>query len=125
MGFELNPYDLCVENASIEVKKCTVCWYVDAHKIGHMDPKVFDKVIKTIEGKFGNMPQARGDKNDFLGMNIKFKDKKVKISMKKNIQKATDTFMDDIPRNAKLSEEKSEDFHSVVASLLFISRRCK
>ena len=65
-------------------------------------------------------------------MNIKFKDKKVKICMKKHIQKATDTFMDDITSNAaspvtrylfktredaKLSEEKSENFHSLVASL--------
>ena len=54
--------------------------------------------------------------------------------MKKHIQKATDTFMDDITRNAetpatshllkthentKLSEEKSENFHSVVASFMF------
>ena len=52
--------------------------------------------------------------------------------MKKHIQKANDTFMDDITRNAaspttiylfktredaKLSEEKSDNFHSVVASL--------
>ena len=68
-------------------------------------------------------------------MNIKVKDKKVKISMKKHIHKATDTFMDEITRNAaspvtsylfrtredaKMSEEKSENFHSLVASLLFI-----
>ena len=73
-------------------------------------------------------------------MNKKIKAKKVKISVKKHIQKATNTFMDDIRRNAaspatsylfktredaKLSEEKSENFHSVVASLLFISRKCR
>ena len=60
--------------------------------------------------------------------------------MKKHTQKATETFMDDITRNAaspatsylfktredaKLSEENSENFHSVVASLLFISRMCR
>ena len=60
--------------------------------------------------------------------------------MKKHIQKANDTFMDDITRNAasyansylfktredaKLSEENSEDFHSIVASIFFISRRCR
>ena len=83
------------------------------------------------------MPQTRGNEHDFLGMNMKFKYKKVKISMKKNIQKETETFMDDFTRNAasaatsylfktgedaKLSKEKSENFHSVVVSLLFISR---
>ena len=60
--------------------------------------------------------------------------------MKKHIHKATDTFMDDITRNAappttsylfktreaaKLSEENSNNFHRLVASLLFISRICR
>ena len=89
-----------------------------------------NKVIETIEGKFGNMPQTRGDEQNFLVTDIKFKGKKVKISMEKHIQKVTDTFMDNITRNAaspttsylfkthedeKLSEEKSDNFHSVVA----------
>ena len=108
---------------------------MDDNKISHVDRKVSDKLIKTIEGKFRKMPQPRGDENDFMGMNIKFEDKKVKISMKKHIQKATDTFMDDITRNVaspatsylfktskaeKLSEENSDNFHRIVASLLFI-----
>ena len=102
-----------------------MCWYVNDNKIIHVDPKVFDKVINTIEGNFGKMPQTREDEQDFLGMNIKFKEKKVKISMKKHIQKATDKFMYDITRNAaspatgylfktredaKMSEEKSDNF---------------
>ena len=60
--------------------------------------------------------------------------------MKKHIQKAADTLMDDITRNsaspatsylfkkrkdAKLREEKSENSHIIVASLLFISSRCR
>ena len=140
MGFELNPYDLCAENANIEGKQCTVCCYVDDNKIRHVDPKVVDKVIDRIEGKFGKIPQTRGDEHNFLGTNIKFKDKKLKICMKKHIQKASGTFTDDITRNlaspatsylfktrkdAKLSGEKSENFHNIEASLLFISSRCR
>ena len=45
MGFELNPYDLCVANENIKGKQCTVCWYVDDNKISHVDPKVAHKVI--------------------------------------------------------------------------------
>ena len=109
---------------------------MDDNKISHVDPKLVDKVIETIVRRFRKMPQTRGDKHKFLGMNIKFKDKKVKISMKKHIQKATDTFMDDIIlRNAaspatsylfktredtKLSEEESENFHSVVKSIFLL-----
>ena len=61
MGFELNTYDLCVAKSNIDVKRCTVCWYVDDKNISHVDPKVVDKVIETIEGNFGKMPQTRGD----------------------------------------------------------------
>ena len=113
---------------------------MDDKNIRHVDPKGVDKVIEKIEGTFGEMPQTRGDEQNFMGMDIKFKDNKMKISMKKNIQKETNTFMDDITRNsaspatsylfktredAKLSEENPENFHSVVASLLFISRGCR
>jgi hypothetical protein len=140
MGFELNPCDLCVANAVIEGKQCTICWYVDDNKISHVNPKVVDNVIEKIEGKFGKMSQTRGDEHDFLGMNITFKDKKVKVSMKKHILKAIETFSEDITRDAAspatsylfktrevalLDEEKAENFHSVVASLLFVSRRCR
>ena len=49
MGFERNPYDLCVANKNTRGKQCTVCWYVDDNKIIHVDTKVVDKAIKTIE----------------------------------------------------------------------------
>ena len=73
-------------------------------------------------------------------MQIHLKKGKIKISMKKHILKAIDTFDEDITRNAAtpatsylfkvresplLSEPKAENFHSVTAALLFISRRCR
>ena len=51
---------------------------MDYNKISPLDPKVVNKVTETIEEKYGKMAQTRGDKYNFLGMNIKFKDKKVK-----------------------------------------------
>ena len=60
--------------------------------------------------------------------------------MKSHIIKAINLFHDDITKNAStpaenflfniresptVSEEKADNFHSVVASLLFISRRCR
>jgi hypothetical protein len=140
MGFELNPCDPCVANTIIEGKQCTICWYVDDNKLSHVNPKVVHNVIEKFEGKFGKMSQTRGDEHDFLGMNMTFTDKKVKVSMKKHILKAIETFSEDITRDAAspatshlfktrevalLDEEKAENFHSVVASLLFVSRRCR
>ena len=140
MGFTINPYDLCVANSTIEGQQCTICWYVDDNKISHKDSKVVDTVIKKIEEKFGPMSRMRGEEHDFLGMNIKYKDGKIKIGMKKHLLKALDDFDEDITRNAttparchlfktrdapKLSEEKADNFHSVTALLLFVSMRCR
>ena len=85
MGFELNPYDMCVANANIKGKQCTVFWYVDDNKIIHVDPKVVNKVIEIIEETFGKMPLTTRDKRNFSGHEYKIQDKKVKTGMKKYI----------------------------------------
>ncbi|CAJ1965740.1 unnamed protein product [Cylindrotheca closterium] len=141
MGFKLNPYDLCVANCDIDGKQCTICWYVDDNKISHMRLEVVKDIIGKIEAKFGKMTNKFGEEHEFLGMKITYKDGKVEISMKKHIQKAIDMFMDDINREATspakaylfdvreaakdLNEERADNFHSVTASLLYVSRRCR
>ena len=100
MGFKLNPYDLCVANSIINEKQCTICWYVDDNKVSHVEKKVVDSIIKKIEAKFGKMSQTRGDKHEFLGMNITYHDKKVTVSMKKHIEKAIESFEEEITREA-------------------------
>ena len=52
LGFIINPYDMCVANAIIEEKQCTICWYVDDMKISHVDCDVVSKVIKALESVF-------------------------------------------------------------------------
>ena len=141
MGFKLNPYDLCVANSDIDGKQCTVCWYVDDNKISHVKLEVVEDIISKIEDKFGEMTKTYGDEHEFLGMNIKYEAGKVVISMKKHILKAIDSFLDDINGKATsparnhlfdvregatvLGEERADNFHSVTASLLFVSRRCR
>ena len=141
MGFEVNPYDQCVANATMEGKQCTVCWYVDDNKISHKKSTVVDKVIKEIEDRYGKMSVTRGKEHEFLGMKIKFKKNKLEIDMKKHILKAMEVFPEEITRNAatpaksflfnvrdeceKLDNGRADSFHSVVAALLFVSRRCR
>jgi hypothetical protein len=55
MGFELNPYNTCVANKTIDGQQCTIAWYVDKTKILHDDNKVVTNVIERIEKKFGKM----------------------------------------------------------------------
>jgi AAA ATPase containing von Willebrand factor type A (vWA) domain len=142
MGFVVNPYDQCVANATINGSTCTICWYVDDNKISHADPTVVSDIIAKIEAKFGKMKVSRGKNHEFLGMKIAFHENKtVSIDMKDYVKEAIADFAEDIVRNAAtpatrhlfdvredstpLNKERAEHFHSIVAKLLYICKRCR
>jgi len=142
LGFELNPYDLCVANAIIDGKQCTIGWYVDDNIITHVDPNQVTWVIDKIEEKFGKMVVSRGKSHEFLGMKLDFlEDKTVTVGMKEHIKGAIADFPEDIIRNAatpaakylfetsdtdeKLSPELADKFHRIVAKLLYVTQRAR
>ena len=145
MGFTLNPYDPCVANMDIDGSQCTTCWYVDDTKISHKDPKVVDRIIDTIEKRFGKVTVKRGNEHTFVGMDFKFTgDGKVEISMKEYLKECLDTYYENdseitekcvtpgkhdlfkIDHSSKeLEEEKAEIFHHIVAKLLYVSKRSR
>jgi hypothetical protein len=53
-GFEINPYDWCVANKTINGKQCTVLWHVDDIKVSHEDPEVVTRVLEMFEGVYGS-----------------------------------------------------------------------
>ena len=142
MGFKINPYDRCIANKMINGKQCTIVWYVDDNKISHMDEKVIDDIICVLEKKFGKFTITKGKKHTFLGMNMEFHDDgRVSVEMKNQIMEALDMIGEDVdlrvtspaPKHLfevddnceKLSERKSEIFHSVTAKLLYIMKRSR
>ena len=52
-GFEINPYDFCVANKTINGKQCTIVWHVDDLKISHVDPKVVTTIVNLLDAKYG------------------------------------------------------------------------
>ena len=72
MGFTLNPYDMCIDNKTINGKQYTIGWYVDDKKKSHVKQKVVGDVIKTIEERFPGLFVIRGDEHTFLGININY-----------------------------------------------------
>ena len=142
MGFELNPYDLCVANKMINGSQCMIVFYVDDNKISHNDPAVVDSVINELKKYFGELTVEKGNKFDFLGMNVHIrKEKKVVIEMRKHIEDALDWFGENIqekpvtPANKNLfvvdndskalNTEKSDLFHSIVAMLQYVCKRAR
>jgi hypothetical protein len=43
IGFEVNPYDICVANRTVYGKQQTLTWRVDDLKSSHVNPKVNDE----------------------------------------------------------------------------------
>ena len=142
MGFVLNPYDPCVANKEIDGSQCTILWYVDDTKISHKDEKVVRNLIGALEEKFGEMTKSFGNSHEFLGMEIFFPgDGTVSIGMDRYIKQAIEEFDLVVSRIATsparrivfqlnntspmLNEKERENFHSVVARLLYVSIKCR
>ena len=47
MGFEINPYNPCVANKTINGTQMTIRWHVDDLMISHLSQ---DKIIKVVQG---------------------------------------------------------------------------
>ena len=50
--FELNPYDPCVANETVDGKVLTVCFHVDDNKISHVSEKVVDATIEWLRAEY-------------------------------------------------------------------------
>jgi len=100
---------------------------------------VLTKVVNKLEEHFGKLEVSRGREHDFLGMRIKFVANEVHISMKDYIWETIDMFpeptnmkvtspakkdLNEINNKAeKLTKNKRELYHSIVAKLLWVMKR--
>ncbi len=145
LGYELNPYDLCVANKNINGKQMTICWHVDNLFIGHEDPEVVSHFFRWISNRYDtddkNLNVVRGPKHDYLWMNLDFSESvMVKIEMTPNITKIVTAFPEKITgvqstpaadhlfnirpdtEARPLPEEQAQAYHHTTAQLLFLSR---
>ena len=64
-GFELNSYDPCVVNKTINGKQFTITRHVDDLKLSHVDKEVVDEMINWTKSLYGNdMRISKGKKHD-------------------------------------------------------------
>ena len=62
IGLEINLYDRCVANKTIEVAQFTIAWYGDDNKLSHKNLAVTSNTIKEIKKHFGYLNVVRGNK---------------------------------------------------------------
>ena len=142
MGFELNPYDPCIANKTINGKQCTICWYVDDLKVSHMEPAVVMSIINAIETQYSTMTVTQGSDHTYVGMDIKFTGNgEAQIIMSEYIKECIRDFPEDCtspvrtPAAAhlfevdetcpKLGETRCKLLHSLTAKMLFVTNRAR
>jgi hypothetical protein len=79
IGFEVNPYDICVANRKVNGKQQTVTWHVDDLKSSHVDSRVNNNFAQWCEKTYGSddlghVKVVRGKIHDYLGMILDFTD---------------------------------------------------
>ena len=70
-GFEINPYDWCVANKTVNGKQITIVWHVDDLKISHVDKDVVTEYITKLQERYRKeapLTIRRGKIHDYIGM---------------------------------------------------------
>lgn len=141
LGFVVNPYDICVFNRNKSGEpQCTVCVHVDDLMITCADPAQVAGIVSELRRIYGEVTSAVGPVQDYLGMHFDFSDPPtVQLSMTGIVQEllmeaeasgrtntpcASDFFKVD-PDSPLLSHETARLFHSRVAKILYIAKRCR
>jgi hypothetical protein len=141
IGFEVNPYDICVANKMVNGEQFTVVWHVDDLKCSHVKTSVVDNFIEWARSKYEDvsitvLKPSHGKIHDYLGMTIDYsEDGKVKIYMKEyirnmlaefkgkpevdNLKKVTTPAASQLlnvnPKGVKLSNNWKDEFHTTIA----------
>ena len=80
LWFKINPYDPCVANRTIDDNHQTICWHFDDCKISYVEPKVNNKLIKSLKQEYvsifedgtDKMTVNIGKKHKYLGMTLNY-----------------------------------------------------
>ena len=152
-GFVQNPYDPCVWNRQVDASQQTICFHVDDCKLSHIDPKVNQAFVETLRKEYesifedgsGKMKVHTGKVHEFLGMTLDYSEEGiVKVSMPKYMKEVLAEFERIMPKEKgtkssaapanlfvldkdceQLDKEKAEQYHSLVAKMLFATKRAR
>jgi hypothetical protein len=147
IGFEVNPYDVCVANRTVNGKQHTVTWHVDDLKASHVDPKVNDDFAQWCEDTYGSddlghVKVVRGKVHDYLAMIMDFtQDGALMLDMRYYIQGMIDEFPYEIKSikatpwteklfkvqedAKKLEEARRSILHTYVMKAMFLCKRAR
>jgi len=145
-GLNMNPYDPCVWNMNVNGSQLTAVFHVDDGLVSHKDPEQVTKFLQKLDevyGKTDPLTIGRGPVHEYLGMTVDFSTKgAVMITMYDYIKKLIDKLPPDMigtkptaapeylfktgDRSAQpLPREQAEVFHTLTATVLYLSMRTR
>jgi Reverse transcriptase (RNA-dependent DNA polymerase) len=140
IGFVQNLRDRCVFNMVVREAQVTVCIYVDDLIITCTKPDVIDEVLTKLSEEYVDITVHRGDIHSYLGQTFDFSiGGKVKITMSGYVDDllaeyevegcastpATEKLFAINVDSTCLDQDRSEQYHSRVAKLLYLAKRVR
>jgi hypothetical protein len=146
-GFALNPYDEWVANKMVDGKQCTIVWHVDDLKISHEEHDVVESIVALLQKKYGSddapVTVTYGKVHEYLGMTLDYSHNgKVIVNMTQYVNDLLNNLpaemwdgisgtpaaghLYEVRADAEpLDKPTSEQFHTLTAKLLFLSKRAR
>jgi hypothetical protein len=143
IGYISNVKDICVFNKMVNGVQCTITLHVDDLMVTSVTEALIDEVMNLLRSKYerpgAKLDVKEGTLHNYLGMTFDFSvDGEVKISMNKYITEVLQftgikghvatpatTNLYSIVDSDPLDTDEREYFHSVVAKLLYLSKRVR
>ena len=103
-GFEINLYDPCVANKTINGSQMAVAWHVDNLKVSHVGPMENIKFILYLSKTYGSkITTTCGKVHDYLGVDLEYSEEgTVRILMIKYTKKSLEISPEAITTTSKI-----------------------
>jgi histone deacetylase 1/2 len=143
IGYKCNPKDICVFNKTVAGVQCTITLHVDDLMVTSITETMIDEVMNELRKHYerdgAELDVKEGKLHNYLGMTFDFSvEGQVKITMNKYVSEvlkftevkgtvSTPATIElyTITESEKLGSVDSEYFHTVVAKLLYLSKRVR
>ena len=147
IGFEVNPYDICVAHRTIKGRQQTVTWHMDDVKVSHISPEVNKEFLNWCEEKYGsdlNRPVkvVKGKIHEYLAMKLDYSiPQKLRVDMQDYIEELITIFPEKLSEKIKypwttrlfnmndkiksLDEYRKDIFHTYVIKCVFLAKRAR
>jgi hypothetical protein len=138
-GFTRNDQDPCVMNKTHDGNQVTVCFHVDDLLITCVSEVAIDDVVAKLRSRYGEVSYERSDKVSYLGIGLQFNVAgEVSLSMDGYVRDVLSAAGDgpkfatpalsllfEVRESELLPPPKKEEFHSMFAKLLYLSKHVR